>query len=412
MKKDNESDNRKRVLFVDDEPRILDGIRRMMRPLHEEWDMRFANSGYEALEMLSQEDFDVIVSDMRMPGMSGAELLAKVQQLYPQMVRIVLSGAAQKDAIMRSVRLIHQYLAKPCDVDTLRSAVIRSTNLRDLLQSPKIKSVVSQTGSLPSLPTLYLELTQELKKPEASMKVIERIISQDLGMATKVLQLVNSAFFGVRRHVSSPGEAVRLLGLDTIETLVLSVQVFSQFDGVDSRGLSLQQVWEHSMLVGSCSKAIAAAEKAETMLVDNAFIGGLLHDVGKLIIASRFSKEYQEVMQRIESGAMSQWAAEKEVIGASHAEIGAYLLGLWGFSDPIVEAAAFHHHPTACVASVFSPLAAVHAANAVVHEIEQGDTDRPSEVVDTEYLQKLGLSDRLPLWREICVEKMKQREGQ
>jgi putative nucleotidyltransferase with HDIG domain len=404
------SDERKRVIFVDDEPRILDGIRRMMRPLHEEWDMRFAGSGREALKILSKEKFDVIVTDMRMPEMSGAELLIQVQKLHPYIVRIVLSGMADRDMIVRAAGPIHQYLAKPCDVETLKSAVVRSTGLRDLLHSDKIKGVVSQTESLPSLPRLYLELVEELKKPDTSLRAVERIISRDLGMTMKVLQLVNSAFFGVRRHVSSPADAVRLLGLDNIQSLVLSVQVFSQFKDADSQGLTLQRMWEHSMWVGACSKAIAKYQHADPLTLDNAFIGGLLHDVGKLIIASRFPREHLKISQRIETGRIQRWEAEIEIIGASHAEIGAYLLGLWGFSDPIVEAAAFHHHPMVCFARGFSPLTAVHAANAIVDGIEHPNGDQPGCPLNEEYLQDLGLAEEFPKWQEICSQVTEQKD--
>lgn len=114
-----------KILFVDDEPMVLQGLQRVLRPLRNEWETAFANSGQEALEKLSQEPFDVIVTDMRMPGMDGGQLLTRVKERYPHMVRIILSGQADKTMVMKSVKPAHQYLAKPCDDATLRASLQR-----------------------------------------------------------------------------------------------------------------------------------------------------------------------------------------------------------------------------------------------------------------------------------------------
>jgi HD-like signal output (HDOD) protein len=402
--------NKKRVIFVDDEPRVLDGIKRMMHPLSDEWEMHFAESGQEALRILSEAKFDVIVTDMRMPDMNGVDLLIQVQKLHPSSVRIVLSGMAEKEMIIRSVGPIHQYLAKPCDVETFKAAVVRSTSLHNMLQSDKVKGIVTQIDSLPSIPGLYLELVEEIKNPNTSLKAVERIITKDLGMTTKVLQLVNSAFFGVRRHVSSPADAVRLLGLDNIQSLMLSVQVFTQFKDAGNHGLSLEQLWDHSMWVGACSKAIAKSEHVVPLMLDNTFIGGLLHDVGKLIIASRFPRENREINRRIDEEGARRSVAEQEIFGTTHAEIGAYLLGLWGFSDPIIEAVAFHHYPKECYKSGFTPLTAIHAANAYLTDIENPTSIHTAGSLDNEYLKDLGFLEKSPPWRDICSKIIEQKD--
>jgi len=399
---------RKKVLFVDDEQRVLDGIRRMMQSMKGQWDLFFANSGEEALKLLEQGEFDVIVSDMRMPGMTGTELLEAVQIRYPHMVRIALSGEAHKEQIMNSVGPIHQYLSKPCDADTIKNTLVRSNALRHLLGTESLRQIISRIETLPSLPSLYTELMEELSRPEASLKKVEGIISKDLGMMTKVLQLVNSAFFGVQRHVSSPGEAVRLLGLDTIQSLVLSVQIFTQFEGKSLESISLKGLWDHSMIVGSCSKAIAKAEKAEPLVVDDAFIAGLLHDVGKLILASNVPEEYTKIRKLYIDNEISFIDAERDIIGTTHAEVGAYLLCLWGFSDSIVEAVGFHHEPMVGLHGDFSPLTTTHIANMIVCENASIENGKFSEQVDEEYLSALGLMDRLEGWREIVRTIMEQ----
>ena len=403
---------KKKILFVDDEQNVLDGIRRMLHSMRDKWDMSFVNSGFAALELLEDDDFDVIVSDIVMPGMTGVELLSKVQRQFPNMVRIALSGQAGKEQIMNSVGPIHQYLAKPSDAETIRASLLRSCALRSLVKSEKLQGVISKIDSLPSLPALYLELIEELKKEDAEIQVVARIVGKDIGMSTKVLQLVNSAFFGVRKHVASSDQAVKLLGIDTIEGLVLSIHIFSQFDNREIKGMSLETTWNHGLTVGACAKKISKAEKADSKEVDNSFLAGTLHDIGKIILAANLPDDYSKVLEISRGNGGDIILAESEVFGVTHAEVGAYLLGLWGFADSIVEAVQFHHFPTAELHMGFSPLTAVNFANSVVHYYRSKDSMGSDwlDCVDKEYFEEIGLIDRLPAWCDICLETIQQRE--
>jgi len=401
---------KKRLLFVDDEPRVLDGIRRMLRPMHHEWDISFAGSGQEALDAAAAEPFDVIVSDMRMPGMDGAALLNEVRKQYPQTARIALSGQTKKEDILRAVGPVHQFLSKPCDAETLTATISRALALRDLLADERLRALLSQMDSLPVLPSLYDELLEELESPDASVNVVERIVSQDIGMSAKILQLVNSAFFGVRQHVSTPGQAVALLGLDTVKALVLSMNVFSQFEGRSVKGLSLDALWGHSMNVAGFAKTIARAENAESKTADHAFVAGLLHDVGKLAFAAKLPAEYVKILSLAASNGTTLYETERETFGATHAELGAYLLGLWGFSDAIVEALAFHHEPARCSAREFSTLTAVHVANALEHAAGTEGVTSAASSLDQDYVTELGVAERLPQWQRLCREAIEKEK--
>lgn len=392
----------KRVLFVDDEPNVLDGLQRMLRPLRQEWEMEFVESGGAALEVLRDSHFDVVVSDMRMPGMTGDELLIEVMKRHPHVVRIILSGQSERDMIMKTVGAAHQFLAKPCDADLIKNTVIRACSLRDLLQSESIKSLVAQIDSLPSLPSLYAEIMRELQSPDTSIQKVGKIISEDVGMTAKILQLVNSAFFGLPRHVSSPAQAASLLGLDTVKALVLSVQIFSQFDQTKTHGFHLETLWRHSMVTGVYAKIIATAEEQERKMIDDSLMAGLLHDVGKLVLAANFPEKFSAAIALEAANGLSGWEAEREVIGHSHAEIGAYLLGLWGIPTPIVETLAFHHTPSICSADGFTPLTAVHVANCIENRGACGGQPKHDIEFDTEYLERLGLTERIPEWIKLC----------
>ncbi|MFP4380175.1 MAG: HDOD domain-containing protein [Candidatus Sumerlaeia bacterium] len=390
---------KKRILFVDDEERVLEAIRRMMRPMRKEWDVEAVNSGKKALEILENEKFDVIVSDIKMPGMDGAQLLDLVRRKYPGIARVVLSGHADKEVIIKLVGTVHQYLSKPCNGEALKNVVARACQMSNLMASERMRNVVSQIDSLPSLPQLHIQLIEELKQSEPDMGKIEKIVSQDIGMSSKILQLVNSTFFGLAHHISSPGHAVSMLGLDTIRAMVYSIHIFSQFDKAALDGFPMEALWEHSTAVGTWSRRVGILAGANAKLIDASFIAGLLHDIGILVVASQMPGEYREVMKLAQDPDYDLVDAEREITGASHAEVGAYLIGIWGLPAAIVEATLFHHEPQNSHGEGFQALTAVHMANGFFNE--QGDWLGPglSTGLDRVYLAKLGLEDQIENWR-------------
>lgn len=398
-----------RILFVDDEPHVLQGLQRMLRSLRDVWEISTAASGLEALDLLSRQPVDVVVTDMRMPGMDGNQLLNEIKNRYPEIVRIVLSGQSDRDMVLKSVGPAHQYLSKPCRDEILKSTIERSCGLRDLLVDHSLRRLISRIDSLPSQPALYLEIMRELESPYSSMHRIGEIISQDLGMTAKILQLVNSAFFGFRRHISSPAEAAELLGLETIKALVLSVKIFSQLDKAGMKVFAVDRVWAHSLATGVFAKTIAAAEKQERTIIDDAFMAGLLHDAGKLILAANLPQQYKEALTASRHNGGSELAAERQAFGVTHAEVGAYLLALWGLPLPIVEALAFHHAPGKCSQKEPGVLTAVHVGSSLEHTLrgEEKADSRP----DLTYLAELQILHRLSEWQALCRQALEEGDG-
>ncbi len=395
---------KKRILFVDDEPNVLQGLQRMLRPLRNEWDMDFAGGGEEALSKMEQCPFDVVVSDMRMPGMNGAQLLQEVAKRYPNTVRIVLSGHSEREYILQLVTTTHQYLAKPCDAETIKDTINRACALRDLMTSRELSGVVSQIKSLPSLPSLYMRIVEILQSDDPSLQKIGEIITEDIAMSAKVLQLVNSSFFGIARRISNPAQAVMFLGLETVKALVLSVHIFAKWDSAKVKGFDVERLWQHSVMVGAMAKQLAEKEGLSQREVDEAFTAGLLHDVGKLILASSLPTDYQKVLADARTQHIALFEAEEKTFGATHAEVGAYLLGLWGLPTTIVEAVAWHHRPAGCPARNFCPLTTVHVANALWYQGVSVDDNTCSASVDTALLEEMGLLDRLPEWQAVCEQ--------
>jgi HD-like signal output (HDOD) protein len=393
----------KRLLFVDDESMVLAGLRRALREMRDSWEMEFATSGQEALELITASRFDAVVTDMRMPGMDGAELLERVKTRTPEVVRIVLSGQSERDAMLRSIAPAHQYLAKPCDIRELKMRLAQAFASRDLVHNPAIAAAVAHMRSIPSLPAVYNQLATALRSETTSLGQIEEIVAQDVGMATKILQLANSAFIEIRGRVHSLRQAVSLIGIDNVRTLTLSIHIFSHFDARSAIASEVASLWEHSAAVASLAKRIAALESGSKTMAEESFAAGLLHDVGKVILLSERPKEYGEIRKRLEEGAALE-DVEIELLGCSHAQLGGYLMSIWGLPTSLVQAIACHHRPSLAAETGFSALTAVHCADALVHLVKDGDEKNP---LNEAYLESLGLAGRADRWRGLLEEAQK-----
>ncbi len=388
------------ILFVDDEPNLLHGLRRMLRPMRQSWDMHFAESGPDALQIIDQQPCDVVVSDMRMPGMDGSQLLHKVRQYSPETIRFILSGHSDQNIILRSVGPTHQFLAKPCGAVELKRTLAHACRLRHLLPDHKLLRLVTSIERLPSIPSLYHQVIEALQEPTADLATIAELLACDMGMTAKILQIVHSAFFGLQRQLSSPIQAVEVLGLDTLQAIVLKAHVFTAVEDPISYDSALQTLWANSLAIATCAREIMAAEGGDAAGLDDAFAAGLLHDVGTLVLIHHLPELYDRSRELITTQSLSVCDAERDVIGATHAQVGTYLMGLWGLSDIIIDALAYHHQPSACPTQAWSPLAAVHVAEALVHEWLPNITVGTPPALDTAYLETLGLWHRLPIWRE------------
>ena len=396
----------KHILFVDDEPLVLQGLERMLRPMREKWEMRFVASGAQALAAMAATPADVVVADMRMPGMDGAQLLKEIMRSYPATVRLILSGFTEKNVIARCVGVAHQYLAKPCEPATLQATIERVTNLEHTLQAGALQRLVGRLERLPSLPALYTEILQCLQNPNADLADVGALIAHDLGMAAKVLKLVNSAFFGLPQPIANPAEAVLYLGLDNVKSVVLAAKTFGQFQEIKVPGFDADALWQHSLHTAGAAQRIARQQHGLRAVAEQAFVAGLLHDVGKLILATNLREQYTALRPPATGDDRPMWEIERGVFGASHADVGGYLLGLWGLPAPVVEAIALHHYPAIMTGGEFAPLKAVHVANAFAHHT----APRADEGIDLDYLKQLGVDGNLEEWRALCQQPAPQPE--
>ncbi len=393
----------RRLIFVDDEPRNLEGMRRMLRPQRHDWEMAFAPNGDAALALMEASSFDVIISDMRMPGMDGAALLCQVREKFPHVVRIVLSGHTELSTALRVVPVAHQFLAKPCDAEMLRVAVERACHLKALLHDESIRSTVGALGDLPSLPRTYEALTQCLEDPDTSLLKVAKIVEQDVGISAKILQLVNSAFFGVSRSITNIQSAVSYVGINTLKSLILSVEIFRIFKPKKPvPGFCLEELQRHARFTAN----VAARLPIPKHLVDVALVAGMLHDVGKLILAWKLPDRFAKQLREAAEENCPLYTVEEREYGFGHAEIGAYLLGLWGLPYSVVEAVALHHGPNRVPHQNFDAVSAVYAANVLAHEQEAPPLNVPLEKHPDPLLEELvafGVEQQLSDWRVMAA---------
>jgi len=392
----------RRILFVDDEPQLLGGLRRMLWDRRADWDMHFAEGGPAALAFLENHPVDMVVSDVRMPGMDGPEFLEIVRQRWPGTVRMILSGHSDRDFVFRSIKPAHQFLSKPCPPEVLKTSIDRVLRLGGIFTDERLRETVARIDSLPVLPAVFTELTAELRSPNASVRAIAGILSRDVGLTAGILKLVNSSFFGIPRRIASTEQAITLLGLETVRSLVLSHSLFSCFDASRHSGFDLNLLWEHSLSTARCAKLLAAMEDGDKCDGDVCFMAGLVHDMGKLVFAAMSPDEYATVLATARSQNITLWEAEMAVLGVSHAEIGAYLLGLWGFDEAVVLGVARHHEPERAGDAQPLPVTLVHAANALEHELVVINRPYAPHPLHMEMLSALGLAGRVEAWREAC----------
>jgi HD-like signal output (HDOD) protein len=384
-----------RALFVDDDPAVLGGLKRMLRGIRNEIESDFVDNGPDALARMRSGGYDVVITDIHMPGMTGIEMLEIVSAEHPDMARIILSGHASRSDKLRATGLAHQYLTKPCDAAGLRSAIRRSVRLREELADPELRRLAGGARSLPSVPALYIRVNQELASDDPSAARVGETIAQDPAMSLKILQIVNSSFFGLRREVTDIGQATSLLGLDTISSLVLGAGVFSKGPSDPVSAGMVAHVYESSLEIASVAKRIAQVAGADRAVVEESYLAGVIQDIGILALASNWPARWRQVDRS------EMELSEQAIFGTTHAAFGAYIASLWGLPDSLVEAIRYHSAPArAPITDGFNSLVAVLAARTMVNN----GFDPARITPEAAYLDAIGLSGELSRWIDAVDE--------
>ncbi|MFN7967499.1 MAG: HDOD domain-containing protein [Acidobacteriota bacterium] len=301
----------------------------------------------------------------------------------------------KRDDVGKLLPLVHCVLWETdSDVDLLEP-IERTLAVHRQFSSPTLQRLAAGFESLPALPRTYWALVRAISRPDVGVAEVAHILEADPAMSIKILQLANSAIFATSRRMTSIGQAASLLGLDLIKGLTLSAHVFAAFDVKPVVGYSAEAVQSYSVRVARLAKRLLAATPGG----DEAFAAGLVLQVGRIVAAIRAPREFEMVVRRIAESGEAMHLVERELLGASHAELGAYLLGYWGLPFSMVEAVIHHHTPSLAPGRNHPVLAAVHAADALLGIYTCAD---PEDRLDTTFLTRVGFGDQLAHWRELA----------
>jgi len=383
-----------RILLVHEVRDTLLTLQGQLRRARSQWQVDFACGSQDALQQMDRAEFDVVVADLRLSGMDGAELLEKVRQRRPQAARVAICEQATVGDMHRVMPVAHQVLSECAEVSDLVRSIERIHNLLCRRDQAGVKRVLGMLTKLPVLPRVYWELAAELERANADAASVAKVVEQDPVLTSRVLQLSNSAFFGTQRQVRSVRDAATLLGLEPLRSIALfSGLSRSVHPGDLPRSFSLDALQSHSVRVAR----LAASMLADPVESKTAFSAGMLHHIGCLLLAANMPQEYETLRETAFARATSVDNVEREVLGCDHAEIGGQTLSLWGLPLPLIEAVVCHHRPSAAGETRFGAAAAVHVASVLADEAE--GLQPGADALELPYLRRIGAAGPVLRWR-------------
>jgi HD-like signal output (HDOD) protein len=393
----------KRVLFVDNRRFGSENLDRIINGLPEDWQSETVDDGSQALEAMQKSGYDAVAAEGQLPDMGGVELLRRVSELYPGTVRLILSSRPDREQVILGAGHVHQFILKPCVPARFNAILNNALTLRRILSNDRLEARIAEIGALPSPPEVYNQLVRELQSETASVQKIADLIKRDMSITAKLLQVVNSAFFGLSTTVNNPLQAVKILGLDTVKSLVLATGIFNQFPKAKSAEYSIEKIFDQSIAVGASARLFATALGLDGRVNEDSLLGGMLHDIGKLVMLARFPEELDQAGRIAREKSIPDYMAQKEILGVSDAEIGAYLLSLWGLPDSILQAVAMHYEPRQTPHPMPNVLTCVHLAYAFDRNNADNIDLKDDTRLDMEYLEKLNLVDQVEDLYNLCL---------
>lgn len=329
-------------LFVDDERPILKTLQRTFHGTG--YRILTAASGEEALGIIGQEKIDIIVSDLRMPHMSGHELLRRIREHYPSTIRIILSGHVEEAETMKAMLdgSCKTYLMKPWDSQLLLATLQRLLSVRDKLSEKTLIDIVSDMEQLCAIPQVYTKL-QKVVNQDADMSQIAAIIEEDPVLTAKILHFVNSVYYGIR--TGSIQQAIAFLGLETVKNISFSIHLCDLVSETQTDLFSKEFFWRHACIA---NKIMAQLHKKliGKSIPQTASSAGVLLDVGLMALVSHFPEKYRQISEILKLNPERLLEdVEKELIGTTHHDVGGYLIEWWGLPQPLLECVVFYHDP-------------------------------------------------------------------
>jgi HD-like signal output (HDOD) protein/CheY-like chemotaxis protein len=390
------------ILFVESDPAARESLTACLAALGPAFSGRVLASGADGLEELARGKFDAVAPTFQLSDMTGMEFLKRASELSPEVVGLLQIPNDERPALLKHASLPPQFLPHPPNVKELQEGLVRAFQLMRWMEGKSIRTLLGRMENLPAVPSLYARVMRELRSEDPSIETVGKLIAQDPALTAKMLQMVNSPVFALGRPICEAVDAVTFLGAERTKALILMASLSLHGSLTPCEGFSQESFWQHSLTVATMGRLLALKELKNAGLADACFTAGLLHDIGKLLFASNLPREYSAVVERSALEGLSLHQAEIEEFGVSHGQLAASLLGMWGLPIPVLEAIAWHEHPIVGDVPGFSAVTVVHAANVLEHEKRGGEETSRTPHFEVEYLEALGLKDRLNHWRSLC----------
>jgi len=394
---------KKQICFAGFAERELDALQPALAALGGAWTCVFSPDAAAARAVLLTAPFDAAVVNLRPDGICDSALLQEAATQHPRMLRFVLGEVGDRDLMVNCIGAAHQFISRPWKAPELISIIERSLALDAWLSNDNLRSFVPRLGKLPGLPATYFEVLKKTESPNATVESVAEVIARDPTLTARLLQMVNSPACGLAEKITNPAEAVSMLGLDVIKSLVLCLQVFAQSAPAPAAGLSLERLWRQSFLVAKMAAKIVLRHNGNEHLAGEAYTAGLLHNVGQIVLAASLSTQYALVIEAARKQKRPLREVELEQLGVTNNQVGAYLLGLWGLPLPLLEATALHDTPSLATTVEFSILTAVHVAKVLAQEDDSRGQGPPLPKLDGAYLAALDLPAKTEAWRKILA---------
>ncbi len=358
-----------------------------------------ALSSSDAKQFLKQQKFDAVIVHSDLPDGKGLQLIKNIYDNYPEIIRFLILNENEHDLIIQTVGLAHQYFINPVEIDYIYKSLNNSLRLKSKLHNKVVKDRINSIKSLPSPPKIYNQIISELQADKPSILKISQIINKDIAITTKLLQLVNSAFFGLKIRFENLQQVISYLGLDTVKAIVFSTGLFGQFDSPQIGNISIESIYNRSVNTGARARLIAHTFGLNKRVTNNALLAGLLHNIGDLLMLAEFRNEFKKSIVLAKEKSIKSNDAIEEIIGANASTLGAYLLSLWGLPDSIVESVALHNCPTECPHPTLNTLTAVHLGYALESDEKNNVVNDDNSLIDIDYVNQLGIKDQIPSLR-------------
>jgi HD-like signal output (HDOD) protein len=396
------------LLAVADREALAD----ITQALGDGWKSTSVSNEADALAHLERHAFDVLLVDFNLGSPdTTSELLNQALEKRPETIRFLLAYEADLALVAAYVSGPHEIIPKPVEIASLKSRIECGVFPQDSNRNQSGGDPATVASDSPAVPAIYAEVLKALDFPGVTKSQVGEIIARDEALTSEVLRLIKSACPGLPRSITDPVEAVEAMGLETVKALVMALRFLAEHSQLKPGYLSLDKIWEHSTHVAQLARDLMLFETKDRALAGEALAAGLLHDLGKVVLASNFDDLYGRVHSLARNQPVALWDIEKEMFGANHGEIGGCLVGMWNMPSSVVQAVALHHEPPVGEDQQLTPLAAVHIANVLEHQIRQSDEFRVAPVMSMAFLNDLGLLQRLPVWRAVFANRRDTNAG-